>query len=212
MDETIPIDRSTLLIIEDKHVLTNLIFDFHNFDQSNISLYSDNFVSIKKSEIIIITDILNFSFNSNSTIKHIHNDLLDILNEDLGTKIKFEKVASEIGKLLFKLCLEHPLALEYNDLLIHDLLKVSKVRIEQQATSVLEQIYYILDFFQFLKKKKILIFINSCSYFNRDELEKIFEYINLLDIDVLFIEPQIVFDFPQYVLDSDFILFSKNMV
>ncbi|HEM5233519.1 TPA: type II-A CRISPR-associated protein Csn2, partial [Streptococcus suis] len=45
-----------------------------------------------------------------------------------------------------------------------------------------------------------------------DEIQKTREYIELSNMDVLFLEPRKRKDFPQYVLDKDYFLLSENMV
>ena len=58
-----------------------------------------------------------------------------------------------------------------------------------------------------IMKFVLLVFINVCSYFSKAEVSELLDFISLLNVDVLFIEPKSVYDFRQYALDKDYFLF-----
>ena len=45
----------------------------------------------------------------------------------------------------------------------------------------------------------------------KNEMKKLIEYIKLSNQKVIFLEPRRLYDFPQYVLDSDYFLIAENM-
>ena len=59
-------------------------------------------------------------------------------------------------------------------------------------------------------KKKILVFVNSLSYFSNDEIHQILEYTKLIQADVLFLEPRQIKGIQQFILDKDYILMPYN--
>ncbi|MCE2096921.1 type II-A CRISPR-associated protein Csn2, partial [Streptococcus thermophilus] len=58
--------------------------------------------------------------------------------------------------------------------------------------------------------KRILVFVNSLSYFSKDEIYQILEYTKLSQADVLFLEPRQIEGIQQFILDKDYILMPYN--
>ena len=73
-----------------------------------------------------------------------------------------------------------------------------------------EKIFDILQIFKYLVKKRILVFVNSLSYFSKDEIYQILEYTKLSQADVLFLEPRQIEGIQQFILDKDYILMPYN--
>lgn len=122
-----------------------------------------------------------------------------------------EQLANTITELLSYECLENELDLEYDEITILELIKSLGVKIETQSDTIFEKCFEILQVYNYLSKKKLLIFVNSGAYLTKNEMEKLIEYIRLSNQNVLFLEPQRLYDFPQYVLDSDYFLIAENM-
>ena len=123
-----------------------------------------------------------------------------------------EKLANSITELISYECLENELDLEYDEITVLELIKALGVKIETISDTIFDKIFEILQVYQFLNKKRFLVFINVLSYLTEDEIQKTREYIELSNMDVLFLEPRKRKDFPQYVLDKDYFLLSENMV
>ena len=69
-----------------------------------------------------------------------------------------------------------------------------------------------IQVYKYLPKKRLLIFVNTTAYLSREEVLAVVEFIQLQQVHVLFIEPTISYDIPQYVLDEDFYLNEENML
>ncbi|MFU1878342.1 type II-A CRISPR-associated protein Csn2, partial [Enterococcus faecium] len=87
---------------------------------------------------------------------------------------------------------------------ILELIKALGVKIETQSDTIFEKCFEILQIYNYLSKKKLLIFVNSGAYLTKNEMKKLIEYIKLSNQKVIFLEPRRLYDFPQYVLDSDY--------
>jgi CRISPR-associated protein Csn2 len=92
-----------------------------------------------------------------------------------------------------------------------ELIKALGVQIETQSDTVFEKCFEILQVYNYLSKKRLLIFINVGAYLTKNEMEKLIEYIQLSNQVVLFLEPRRLYDLPQYVLDDDYFLMAENM-
>ena len=107
-------------------------------------------------------------------------------------------------------CIESELNLTYNELKIEKIISALEVRVDAESNTLFDPLFEVLQIFKYLEKKKLLIFINIASYFSEKELDAIKEFIELNQINVLFIEPRGVYNYPQYTLDEDFIII-KNL-
>ena len=87
-----------------------------------------------------------------------------------------------------------------------ELFKALGIKIETKSDTILEKLTEVVQVFKNLSKKKLLVFVNTCSYLTREELIELNNYISLYGVDVLYLEPRQVTGFKQYVLDEDYFL------
>ncbi|HEM3634228.1 TPA: type II-A CRISPR-associated protein Csn2 [Streptococcus suis] len=213
LDEALTVEKATIFVVEDTTVFSRLVRNLYQYqDGSELKIFDEQFRSIKDSELMVVTDILGYDINAAPILKLIHTDLENQLNEKPEVKSIIEKLANSITELISYECLENELDLEYDEITVLELIKALGVKIETISDTIFDKIFEILQVYQFLNKKRILVFINVLSYLTVDEIQKTREYIELSNMDVLFLEPRKRKDFPQYVLDKDYFLLSENMV
>lgn len=211
LDESIPIEGFTLFIVKNREVLSQLVQWIYVYDEeSQLKLYDSELHTIKSSEMIVISDLLGFSINSPAVVKAVQSDLLDQLNENVELKNQLDLLITQITSILGSQCVENELNLTYNNLKIEKIISALEVRVDAESNTLFEQLFEVLQIFKYLVKKKVLILINVASYFSEGELDAIKEFIELNQINVLFIEPRCVYNYPQYTLDEDFIM-NKNV-
>ena len=200
-------------MVEDTAVWSRLVRNLYQYQVgSELKIFDEQFRSIKDFELMVVTDILGYDINAVPILKLIHADLENQLNEKPEVKSIIEKLANSITELISYECLENELDLEYDEITVLELIKALGVKIETISDTIFDKIFEILQVYQFLNKKRFLVFINVLSYLTVDEIQKTREYIELSNMDVLFLEPRKRKDFPQYVLDKDYFLLSENMV
>lgn len=213
LDEALTLEKATILVVEDTAVFSRLVRNLYQYqDKSELKIFDEQFRSIKDFELMVVTDILGYDINAVPILKLIHADLENQLNEKPEVKSIIEKLANSITELISYECLENELDLEYDEITVLELIKALGVKIETISDTIFDKIFEILQVYQFLNKKRFLVFINVLSYLTVDEIQKTREYIELSNMDVLFLEPRKRKDFPQYVLDKDYFLLSENMV
>ncbi|MBM7267610.1 type II-A CRISPR-associated protein Csn2 [Streptococcus sp. 2018037] len=213
LDEALTVEKATIFVVEDTTVFSRLVRNLYQYqDGSELKIFDEQFRSIKDSELMVVTDILGYDINAAPILKLIHADLENQLNEKTEVKSIIEKLANSITELISYECLENELDLEYDEITVLELIKALGVKIETISDTIFDKIFEILQVYQFLNKKRFLVFINVLSYLTVDEIQKTREYIELSNMDVLFLEPRKRKDFPQYVLDKDYFLLSENMV
>ncbi|HFU3708381.1 TPA: type II-A CRISPR-associated protein Csn2 [Streptococcus suis] len=213
LDEALTVEKATIFVVEDTTVFSRLVRNLYQYqDGLELKIFDEQFRSIKDSELMVVTDILGYDINAAPILKLIHADLENQLNEKPEVKSIIEKLANSITELISYECLENELDLEYDEITVLELIKALGVKIETISDTIFDKIFEILQVYKFLNKKKFLVFINVLSYLTMDEIQKTKEYIELSNMNVLFLEPRKTKDFPQYVLDKDYFLLSKNMV
>ncbi|BAH87723.1 type II-A CRISPR-associated protein Csn2 [Streptococcus mutans] len=211
LDEPITLEKSTILVLEDVQVFAQMVRNLYQYDEdSELKFFNRKFKSLKPSELMLVTDILGYDVNAPSLLKLVHADLENQFNEKPEVKSMVEKLANTITELIAYECLENELDLEYDEITILELIKALGVKIETQSDTIFEKMFEVLQVYKYLNKKKLLVFINTLSYFKREEIAQILEYIHLSDMVVLFIEPRKIDDFAQYILDEDYFLITES--
>ena len=211
MEEPIEVSQGTVLVIEDVSVFAQLVKEFYQYDeQSNLTVFDSKIRGIKSSELLLITDILGYDINTSQVLKLLHTDIVSQLNDKSEVRSEIVSLVSLITDIIMAECLENELDIEYDEITLLELIKALGIRIETKSCTVFEKIFEILQIFKYLVKKRILVFVNSLSYFSKDEIYQILEYIKLLQADVLFLEPRQIKGIPQFILDKDYILMPYN--
>ena len=191
LDEPITLEKSTILVLEDVQVFAQMVRNLYQYDEdSELKFFNRKFKSLKPSELMLVTDILGYDVNAPSLLKLVHADLENQFNEKPEVKSMVEKLANTITELIAYECLENELDLEYDEITILELIKALGVKIETQSDTIFEKMFEVLQVYKYLNKKKLLVFINTLSYFKREEIAQILEYIHLSDMVVLFLEPR----------------------
>ncbi len=213
LDEPIEIKQATFLILEERLIFSDVVKHlYHYSEEDELKLFDNKMKSLKESELLLITDILGYNINSPAMLKLIRADLEKQLNEKPEVKSMLEKLVATITELIAFECLENELDLEYDEITILELIDALGVKIETLSDTVFEKSLEIVQVFKYLSKKKLLVFVNVSCYLSEHELAKLVEYIQLHNINVLFVEPRKVYDFPQYVVDEDYFLSCENMI
>lgn len=205
------VNQGTVLVIEDVSVFAQLVKVFYQYDeQSNLTIFDSKIRSIRSSELLLITDILGYDINTSQVLKLLHTDIVNQLNDKPEVRSEIDSLVSLITDIIMAECLENELDIEYDEITLLELVKVLGIRIETKSCTVFEKIFEILQIFKYLVKKKILVLVNSLSYFSKDEIYQILEYTKLLQADVLFLEPKQIKEIQQFILDKDYILMPYN--
>ncbi|MFR6675118.1 MULTISPECIES: type II-A CRISPR-associated protein Csn2 [Bacteria] len=207
LDQPIEISSATILSIEDTRVFAHLVQLFYQYDgESELRLFDEKQKCLKNSELMLITDVLGYELNSTAILKLIYGDLEQQLNEKPEVKSMIDKLTATISELINYELLEHELDLESDEITVMELFKALGIKIETKSDTILEKLTEVVQVFKNLSKKKLLVFVNTCSYLTREELIELNNYISLYGVDVLYLEPRQVTGFKQYVLDEDYFL------
>jgi len=215
LDEPLRINHCTSLVIESPQLFTKLIEHIYQYQPESdyLQLFDDNYVSLKRDELMIVTDILGFDVNSASVLKLIYHDLELQISEKPETKSEIERLLYEVTKLVNAELLDFDIDLESDEITFLEVLKALGVQIEVKTDTIFERIFEIIQVFKYLSKKKILILINSGVYFSEIEIQAIVEYAKLQNISLLLLDRARILGIETYYfLDSDYCLMREKMV
>lgn len=208
LEESINVENATFIVLEEPQIFSNCVKQVYQYtEDGEFKIFNSSYKSLKESELMIVTDIMGFDVNIASVLKLIYADLDDQLNEKPEIKSKINRLTSEINDIMNYELLEHEIDLEEDEeITFLELFKVLGIKIETKSDTIFERLIEIIQVFKYLSKKKILILVNVASFFTNAELKELVDYISLLQIDVLFLEPRKRSVVSQYIIDEDFYL------
>ncbi len=208
LDQSVSLNKGTILVLEDPNIFSKVAQSIFEYEEDGeIKFYNNKFIKIKESQLMVITDIMNYTFNSSSMLKSIYSDLEKQINDNPQLKSEIEQISLQLNEILSMELLNHELNLSCSDLTMYNFFKMYEVKVQTSYKTLFEKSLEIVQVYKYLYKKTLLVFINVCSYFSKAEVSELLDFISLLNVDVLFIEPKSVYDFRQYALDKDYFLF-----
>lgn len=210
LDDSISLKNMTILALEHPEVFSKITYQIYEYnDSSEIKIYDKKYNALKASDLLVVMDILGYSLNSASVLKLIYSDLEKQISDDPELKTHIERLSIELNELIKIETFSHDLLLSTGEPTLLELLKMFNVKIDTQYTNIFEKCLEIIQLFTYLPKKKLLVFVNVCSFFTLDEIQILNEEVSLHNVKVLFIEPRQVYNVSQYVMDSDFCLIKR---
>ena len=210
LDDSISLKNMTILALEHPEVFSKITYQIYEYnDSSEIKIYDKKYNALKESDLLVVMDILGYSLNSASVLKLIYSDLEKQISDDPELKTHIERLSIELNELIKIETFSHDLLLSTGEPTLLELLKMFNVKIDTQYTNIFEKCLEIIQLFTYLPKKKLLVFVNVCSFFTLDEIQILNEEVSLHNVKVLFIEPRQVYNVTQYVMDSDFCLIKR---
>ena len=113
LDSSIQLNCSTILVLKKTEIFSNTVKLLCEYTEDNeLKLYDHKYASLKESQLLVITDILGYSFHSASMVKLIYTDLESQLNDVPEIKSELERLTIEINNLITTQLLQHELNLE----------------------------------------------------------------------------------------------------
>lgn len=210
LDEPLKVEGLTVLSIEDIKLFSSVVEWLYDYsEESTFKIYDSDFNSVSAQELLLITDVLNFSPNTSTILKKIYSDIEVQINLDPEIKSEIEKYLIKIENLIEHQLIDHSLDLTSEDLSISKLLKALSIKVRMENRKIFNKILDIVAVYKYLTDKKMLIFINACSYMTADELAEFRSYVTLNNTRVLMIEPREISDYTNYFLDKDYFLFKR---
>ena len=208
LEEPVKIQGLTSVVIENKAVFARIVKDIYAYEndaQIDVRLFHDDQSKVTASEILPITDIINFDINSAQTLKVIYKDLEDTISIEPDKKTNIEDKLGEAWSAINKELIHFRLSLTMQKLTLPSIFKATNIKIETDCPTLLDKVLTIIEVFKYLPKKKLLIFIGLGSYLTAQEMETTREYVQLQNASVLLLDNNSFEIYQQTVVDEDFV-------
>ncbi len=176
------------LVIENKTLLRNITFSFHNEIPEDYFVFSDNYVPFefcKKG--IYVPNVIGFEMNNKKLMTKINVELERILNNELSED--FFDVKSRLLNLAERLVQESDFDIDCSyEINPRDIVKLFSMEIARQDNDfAYDFIRYIQLFVQYLGISLVVV-SEIHNYFDKEELDLIFNTLLLSEVQVLCIE------------------------
>lgn len=213
LDSPIDLKYGTIFVIEDTLVYRNLISCLGEYDNQNtVNLFDDKLRTLKASDIILITDFWRIEVNTTSHLKQLHTNVNEEIQDDENARINIEYHLSELISTMSEYIVHSTIDITFEPLTILDVLKSIGLKIDTFHKSFMDRLFILLDVYKCFGKSKLIILNNVGAYCSKEEMIKLVEYADLLQLSVLFLESSKRFDLQQYVLDIDYYFYEQKMI
>ena len=208
-DEPIEIKDLTSLVLSTQPVFAQFVQALYQYEESGrLKIFDGQYKGFKKSDVMLITDILGFDVNSASVLKLIYHDLELQLSEIPEVKTEIEQHLQRVTSLVNDQLLDFEIDLEANEITFPEIFKALDIQIDVKSDSIFERLFEIIQVFKYLSKKRLLVLVNTGNYLSREEVKSLEEYVVLNQISCLMVDSRPVEGISHYFeLDEDYLLF-----
>lgn len=172
-DIEIETDMVSSVIIENPHVFMQLLKNIYNSvnSESDNIILSDNNSIIKASKYIeFITSYIPFDINE----KRLINKINSLLEKEALNEIYFNdtmSILTSIEEFVGKLADILPCMIDYSNINISSLIKMSGITIYDDSNSDIERIFNYMILVRDLIGEKLFIFVNMNSFFLPEDIQ-----------------------------------------
>ena len=205
-------EKDNIFVIEDTNIfsqIVNSVYEYYNGEKNDLLILSDDKI-ITKNQLLLVTDIINFDFQSKTIINKLNNNVYNqiIFNSDLEQQI-IEKI-NNINNLINDVLYDYNLDIEIKkEKQIENYIKYLGLKIESCYDNLLNKILNIIEIVSELFPNYYVIFINQLAYFDKNQILEIFKYKNYKKCNILFIEKYFnqINSINRIIIDKDFYVY-----
>ena len=140
LDQSVSLNKGTILVLEDPNIFSKVAQSIFEYEEDGeIKFYNNKFIKIKESQLMVITDIMNYTFNSSSMLKSIYSDLEKQINDNPQLKSEIEQISLQLNEILSMELLNHELNLSCSDLTMYNFFKMYEVKVQTSYKTLFEK-------------------------------------------------------------------------
>lgn len=202
------IDSVNTLVIENQHLLCEFLIDINNqlIGNEGKTVLSDGGKSIPiHKNMELLTQFIPFEMNRKTLINKIVSSMVAKVQEP-ENYINNAELISQIEKLLFDLSFDLPCSIEFPKLSLENIIKSSNPEIQNDYSSLAEQ---IIDYFQIVTEmegNKMFIMLNARCYLSDNEVEQLMAEVCKRRYNLIMIESseyKMINKEKRYIIDKD---------
>lgn len=212
LEKSIEIRGGTVFSVENAELFSKVVHLFYHYDEeSKLKIFDEKQTNLKKTELLVVTDILSFDAQTLPILPIIYKEIEAQINEQCEIKLELEELTERITNIVRTELITHELTVTIDACSVLTLLKCLKLKVMLENSSIFDKLLDIIHVFKCFTSKKLLVFINIAAYLSHEQWIELQKYVSLQQVNVLFLEPRQVTYSKQFILDTDFYLYEKNV-
>lgn len=185
-------DNVFAIEVENKNYFHRIVSDFNDIGLGNVSenicCYESNKEVNISGKLYVLIDFFNIEFESKKLLNALYKSIKNNIKDDCVVRIK--NYYNKIKNIVEDSLLDYDIALNINEEPeLENILKLLKVSISKKE-SLLENLFLLIDLENNLNINNILIFVNLKQLLSKTELEELYKYSLLNEINVIMIDSQ----------------------
>lgn len=194
-----------------KNVLAN-IKGFQN-DILDIALFDNQKQLEHGKDYACIVDFYDYEYFSKTIISKLYKDLDLHYKNDIEVQKKIYSINTKIFDFVKNILLDYDIDFDFDsELQIEDIMKIVSLKPTEDKSQTATSFVNYISVISQLKLFKLLILVNSQSFFSKSEIEEIIKIANYKNIKLLLIDNKINDNFNNNIakIDSDGYLFYEK--
>lgn len=206
--------NNNILVIEETDLFSKIISSLYSYDkeENDIVIYNHEKVMLK-SQILFITDIFGFDFQTKTIINKLNNDICKQIMSNSELELDIIQKINSINNLIDDYLFDYNLDIKIKEeKQIENYIKYLGLSIECHENSLFEKMINIIEIISELFPYLYIICFNQLNYFNKQQIIEIFKYKNYKKCNILFIENRIyeIESTVSTVIDQDYYVYQIN--
>ena len=206
--------NNNILVIEETDLFSKIISSLYSYDkeENDIVIYNHEKVMLKN-QILFITDIFGFDFQTKTIINKLNNDICKQIMSNSELELDIIQKINSINNLIDDYLFDYNLDIKIKEeKQIENYIKYLVLSIECHENSLFEKMINIIEIISELFPDLYIICFNQLNYFNKQQIIEIFKYKNYKKCNILFIENRIyeIESTVSTVIDQDYYVYQIN--
>lgn len=184
-------EKNNIFVIEDTEIFSQVVSSIYKYcygEESDLIVLSNDKI-ITKNQLYLITDIINFDFQSKLIINKLNSNIYSQIISNSTLEWEIVKNINNINDIVNNILYDYNLDIEIrNDKKIENYIKYLGLKINSHYDDLLNKMLNIIEIISELFPACYVIFINQLVYFDEKQILEIFKYKNYKKCNILFIE------------------------
>lgn len=187
-------NKVNIICFENKKEFCRIVENLYSFclgiESNNKFSLVENDKQVKIANYcLMLIDIFGWNLNDKKIQNKLFQKLTYTFIENVEERQRFSEATNALVNCVLSNIHEFDIDLDYVDEIEYpDILKLLKVKVQENATTIFGKIFEIIDLVSELKLYKILILPNLRDFLSNDELQELYKYAIYKEVHLLILE------------------------
>lgn len=201
--------------VEDRLLFKNILSNIKCLQSENLDIaFFDNQKQLEYGkDYVCIIDFFDYEYFSKTIITKLYKDIDLHFKNDIDVQKKVYSINTKIYDFVKNILIDYDIDFDFeSELKIEDILKIVSLKPNEDKYQIASNIVNYISFISQLKLYKLVILVNSQSYFSKTELEEIIKIANYKNVKLLFLDNKVNENFDKSItkIDNDGYLFYQK--